>query len=75
MGGLLSRSPIAGNVKMGKEKRKRRHQQSAVSFEPDVYLIYDENENEDPNVDFITTYELWDKNIDEEQMIDRNGKR
>jgi hypothetical protein len=70
MGGLLTRSSaVQGDVKMKKDKRKRRLQQLEVSFEPDIHLIPDENE--DSNIDFIHTYESWES----QRMMNANGKK
>jgi len=72
MGGLLNRSSAQGNVKVKKEKRKQRKLDR--SFEPDTYFVYDGNENEDPNVNFITKYDVWDTEFDQKQMMNMNGK-
>jgi hypothetical protein len=77
MGSLLNRSSSQEDVKVRKDKRKqRRNQQLERSFDPDAFVIHDGKENIDPNINFTQTYEyeLWDKEFDQQQMMNINGK-
>jgi len=77
MGGVMHRSSGQRDeekTKRKKEKRKRRHQQDDIQFEDDGFPIPDGNENEDPNIHLMNTYELWDSKFDPTQMITINGK-
>lgn len=74
MGGLLSRSTVQGDVKMKKNKRKRRHQQGEIPFESDAYLVYDDKNNKNPQIYYYNSHQLWEKKFDG-QLINRNGKK
>jgi len=74
MGSLLNRSSSQENMKVRREKRKRRHQHN-TSFESDTFYTHDGNENEDPyGDDFINTYEIWDEEFDQQKLVNMNGK-
>jgi hypothetical protein len=77
MGGLMNRSSGQRDetkTTRKKAKRKRRHQQEDIQFEDDEFPIPDGNENEDPNIHLMNTYELWDSKFDQKQMMYINGK-
>jgi hypothetical protein len=75
MGGLWSRSSAhSEEMKMKKEKKKYRHQQLDTSYESDIYLVGDINNNDVPNFVLINSYDQWDKTFDQQKLINFNGK-
>jgi len=73
MGSLLTRSSSQEDIKVGKDKRKRRHQHDR-SFESDTFHIHKGNKNENSYGDSIDTYEMWDTESDQQNIMNMNGK-
>ena len=80
MGGILHRSAARRDDEKTKNKKDRRKRQREEK--PDLDVGFNQNnspatninENQDPNLDFVKSYDLWNSDYDNKFTMNINGK-
>ena len=78
MGGILHRSAARRDDEKIKNKKDRRKRQENpdldVGFNQNNFPITNIDENQDPNLDFVKSYDLWNSDYDNKFTMNINGK-
>ena len=80
MGGILHRSAARRDdekIKSKKDKRKRRHEENPdldIGFNQNSFPVTNIDENQDPNLNFGKSYDIWNSDYDSKYTMNMNGK-